>query len=493
MESSAALRPCVRLASAALSKRTCAGLWVWLTWLLALGGRVAPALAQEPPAPPAPAAEAATADPQQTLSDRVAKLEADLAAQRGELEQLRAAGSRETGAELAAIISQSEQVGAGETSSEPLLRAYGFADVGLQRMWADPQIAGYISESDKTTFVLGNLNLYLDAQPSKDIRLLAEVRFGLSPNGAVVRPQGGLSTGAAVDTTVTDPSAANSGFTSIRWAGVIPQRAHIDWTPSDAFNVRMGLFLNPYGIWNVDHGTPTRIMVSEPLFLSAQLIPNQLLGVEVYGTTPVLPWTIGYNLHVSNGRTTGQIDFSDSKALGGRLFLSTRFPYAFKVGISGYMGDSEVVPGIPVSRKVTVASNEYAFSADLSLDIGRLRIRSEFVASWVYYETGKRPQVFGLPTADAMRIGTYLMLAYQLPWYGIEPLLMCEFLRVPVPRVIPIGEGLFMPAVGLNVYFTPTTMLRTQFAVAHGFDLGADAIKVEGFGYQAVSRLITAF
>jgi hypothetical protein len=70
---------------------------------------------------------------------------------------------------------------------------------------------------------------------------------------------------------------------------------------------------------------------------------------------------------------------------------------------------------------------------------------------------------------------------------------MCEFLRVPVPRVIPIGEGLFMPAVGLNVYFTPTTMLRTQFAVAHGFDLGADAIKVEGFGYQAVSRLITAF
>jgi hypothetical protein len=197
-------------------------------------------------------------------------------------------------------------------------------------------------------------------------------------------------------------------------------------------------------------------------------------------------------VHVSNGRTPGQIDFSDSKALGGRLFLSTRYPYALKIGISGYMGDSENVPAVAATRKITMALNEYAFSADLSLDIGKLRIRSEFVASLVIYEDGKRPQFFGLPLADAMRIGTYLMLAYQLPW-GIEPLLMCEFLRVPVPRVIPIGEGLFMPAVGLNVYFTPTTMLRTQFAVAHGFDFGSDAIEPQGYGYQAVGRLITAF
>lgn len=513
MESSAPIRPSVRPVSALLTKHACAGLWVWLTWLLALSYGVAPVLAQ---APAEPATERAAAPPeaaavrpgpattsgspdvsadaeQPTLASRLAVLEAELAAQRAELEQLKAAGSDGTASELAALISQSEQGGTNETIAEPLLRAYGFADVGLQRMWADPEVAGFISESDKTTFVLGNLNVYLDAQPSSDVRLLAEVRFGLSPNGAVIRPQGGLSTGAPVDTTVTDPSAANSGFTAVRWAGVIPQRAHIDWTPSDTFNVRMGLFLNPYGIWNVDHGTPTRIMVSEPLFLSAQLIPNQLLGVEVYGSTQLLPWTIGYHLHVSNGRTLGQIDFSDSKALGGRVFLSTRFPYTFKIGISGYMGDSESVPQVPVTRMSTIVMDEYAFSADLSLDIGRLRIRSEFVASWVFFEKGKRPLLFGLPTADAMRIGTYLMLAYQLPWYGIEPMLMCEFLRVPIPRVIPVGEGIFMPAVGLNVYFTPTTMLRTQLAIAHGFDFGADAIKPEGFAYQAVSRLITAF
>src|SRR5262245_45272686 len=146
MQSSAPIRPYVRLVSAALSKRGCARLWVWLSWLLALGNGVAPVLAQEPaqptaatPEPPPPAAENTVT--QQTLSDQVAKLEAELAAQRVEIEQLKAAGSQDTGAELVAIISQSEQGGSSETIEEPLLRAYGFADVGLQRMWADPEIA----------------------------------------------------------------------------------------------------------------------------------------------------------------------------------------------------------------------------------------------------------------------------------------------------------------------------------------------------------------
>ena len=50
-----------------------------------------------------------------------------------------------------------------------------------------------------------------------------------------------------------------------------------------------------------------------------------------------------------------------------------------------------------------------------------------------------------------------------------------------------------MPAVGLNVYFTESTMLRTQVAVAHGFDFSADPIEPKGWVYQLVSRLITAF
>ena len=443
-----------------------------------------------PPSTPTPA-EPSVAE----MLKRITALEAEVAAQREELSAQReqTANKPQDQAALASLLADAQEERAPGADNEPQLRLYGFADVGLQRMWADKELADFAPESNKTTFVLGNLNVYVDASPSKDVRFLAEVRFGLFPNGGQERPKGLLNLGESIDTSISDPSAANLGFTNIRWAGVIPQRAHIDWTPSDLFNVRAGLFLTPYGIWNVDHGTPTRIMVSEPLFLAAQMIPSQLLGVELYGTTQLLPWTIGYHLHVSNGRMVGQLDFSDSKALGGRVFVSTRVPFGIKLGVSGYVGDSEDVLGAASNRKVNFAYDEHAFSADLSLDIGALRIRSELVTSWTYYETGKRPTVGGLPLADAMRLGAYLMVAYQLPWYGIEPLLMCEFLRVPVPRVLPVGEGVVMPAVGLNVYFTESTMLRTQVAVAHGFDFSEHPIESRGWVYQLVSRLITAF
>lgn len=463
------------------------GCWLWFVC-----GQ-APVLAQEPAAAPPDTA---------ALLERLNALEAEVARQREQLDaQQRALEAQPTepaepaadDAALADLIAEAKEDSSAATPDEPLLRFYGFADVGLQRLWADDEVAEISPETDKLTFVLGNVNLYLDANPSSDFRFLAEIRFGLFPSGSVSRAKGNWAFGPPIDTNVTDPSAANAFFTSLRWAGVMIERAHIDWTPSDLFNLRAGLFLTPYGIWNVDHGTPTRIMVSEPLFLSSQLIPSQLIGVEAFGTVAFLPWTLGWHMHVSNGRIIGQVDFSDSKAIGGRLYLSTRNPFPFKLGISGYLGDHEDVETTLSVRTTNYALNEYALSADLALDVGALRVRSELVVNWQIYEEGKRRVWAGSQSADVMHMGAYLVLAYQLPWAGLEPLAMVEFIRVPVPRLVPVGEGLIMPAVGLNVYFTPTTMLRTQMSVAHGFDFSSDPVDTEGFLYQAVARLITAF
>jgi hypothetical protein len=233
--------------------------------------------------------------------------------------------------------------------------------------------------------------------------------------------------------------------------------------------------------------------VSEPLFISAQLVPSRLIGVEAFGTLSFLPWTVGYHLHVSNGRTLSQVDFSDSKAIGGRLFISTRHPFVFKLGVSGYVGNAEDVETVLAVRRTNFELDEYSLSGDLSIDLGKLRIRSEVVVNWVRFEDGKRRVLAGVPLADVTHLGAYLVLAYELPWYGIEPLIMTEIIRVPVPRYLPVGEGMIMPAVGVNVYFTDTTMLRTQMSIAHGFDLSDDPVSPEGFLYQAVARLITAF
>jgi hypothetical protein len=487
--------------------------WCVLAWtgLLAapLGGPLPTLAAQSEPPPmaadaAAPSGTSAVAaesgEGAASLLQRLTALEAEvarqreqLAAQQAQLDAAQGGGEAVKPDEsLAAYITDADR-DADHVSDESRLRIYGFADVGVQRLWADKSINEISPETNKLTFVLGNVNVYFDANPSKDFRFLAEIRFGLFPDGSAPRPKGGWSFGGATDTNVSDPSAANAFFTSVRWAGVSPERVHIDWTPSDAFNLRAGLFLTPYGIFNVDHGTPTRIMVSEPLFISSQLFPSQLIGVEAFGAFQFLPWTLGYHLHISNGRTLGQVDFSDSKAIGGRLFLSTRNPIPVKLGISVYAGDSEDVETSLSVRTTNFSFKEYALSGDVSIDVGSLRIRSEVVVNWSYFDDGHRRVWGGTPLADVMHLGAYVVCAYQLPWYRIEPLIMAEFLRVPVPRLIPIGEGLIVPSVGVNVYFTDTTMVRTQMSIAHGFDFLSNPVHPDGFLYQAVARLITAF
>jgi hypothetical protein len=443
------------------------------------------------------------------LESQLAQQREQLDAMRSQLEQLKAAKPVAPGPALsapdavdpaadpalAALIADAgkESVTAPE-EQEAQLRVYGFADVGLQRIWTDKELAVLEGQTNELTFVLGNVNLYFDAHPWKDWRFLTELRFGLFPDDGVPRPAGSVSFDPAIRTTISDPTGSSGGFTILKWAGVYPQRAHIDWTPSDLFNLRVGLFLTPYGIWNVDHGTPTRIMASEPLISAAQLVPNQLLGVETFGTTPALPWTVGYHLHVSNGRTVGQVDLTDNKALGGRVFASTRDPFPIKLGVSGYWGSSEDAEHtVTGSRSTKFAFTEYSVAGDLSLDIGALRIRSELVVNWTIYKDGERQELLGLKMADTMRLGTYIVFAYRLPWLGLEPLAMLEWLRYPIPRALPVGEGVLMGSVGLNAYFTPATMLRTQFGLAHGVDLSANPVDAKGLLYQCVARLITSF
>lgn len=491
----------------------------------ALAQQLAPAAppraAQTPASPPPKAATASpTPAPAPTTADaaavqaRLEALEAEVARQREQLaaQQAQLDLAAQSGAatspaapaadavnpdELAAYLQNplptpEGEAEATEDGSAPI-RLYGFADVGLQRIWADKILAELAPETNKLTFVLGNVNLYFDASPSKDFRFLAEVRLGLFPDGSTPRPNGAWSLGERFDDGVSDPTAANAFFTSIRWSGISLERVHIDWTPSDQFNLRAGLFLTPYGIFNVDHGSPTRIMVSQPMFIACEIFPTQMIGVEAFGTLPFLPWTLGYHLYVSNGRTLGPVDFSDSKALGGRVFMSTRAPFPMKFGLSAYAGDTEDVENTLLGMQTNFSYDELALSGDVSLDMGALRIRSELVVSWTYWDDGKHWVWAGTALADVMHLGAYVLAAYQLPWYGIEPMIMAEILRYPVPRLVPIGEGLVVPSVGVNVYFTDTTMLRTQISIAHGFDLSDYPVHTKGFLYQAVARLITAF
>lgn len=391
---------------------------------------------------------------------------------------------------LAALIGDAEETAA-PAAFEPSLSLYGWSEFGAQRAWGGLNTTGLVG-TDGMTFVT-RTNLYIDAYPAPDARVLTELRFGLFPDGALDDDQ------KLIRTSASDLGSPYGGFGRLKWSGIVLERAQADWTPRDDFNVRAGLFLTPYGIWNVDHGAPTRITLTAPLFITLGLLPERQLGLEVFGTFAPLPWTIGYHLYVGNGRTWGSNDPTDDKAFGGRIFARTRQPIAFTLGASAYTGtyhriDTAITlrpDGIDRVETTKIAMAEHALAFDVSADVGALRLRSEVLLRWVIYEDGKRevagPGVF---SSDAMHVGAYLMAAYQLPWWSLEPLAMIEWVRFPNI----IAEDAVLPSVGLNIYFAPTMTLRVQYTYAHLYDsTGPERDLPQGYNHFFAARFIASY
>ena len=87
------------------------------------------------------------------------------------------------------------------------------------------------------------------------------------------------------------------------WGGyTVIERAHLDWTDVSWLKVRVGNFFTPFGIWNVDHGTPTLISVQLPGLIQTRVMPIRQTGIQIYGNTFSGDWELGYMATVSNGR-----------------------------------------------------------------------------------------------------------------------------------------------------------------------------------------------
>lgn len=429
------------------------------------------------PATAAPPAATASPDDLQAIRTELEAQRAELAAQRTELEAQRQA------IEDQQVQSMVEDAGTATPSDEdePTLpveedkiQLYGFMDMGLQRTWGD-HVATTRAGSTETTFVVGNVNLYVDAKPVRDWRALTEVRFTLFPDGAELDYDSPFTDYTRMETTVVDVTSAGGGINEIQWGSIVLERAHIDWTAADWLTLRTGYFLTPVGIWNLDHGSPTLVALTLPAFMVVEEWPIHQTGIEAFGSFLSPPWSWGYHLYVANGRTPTQVDFTDDKNVGGRLWVRTTRPFRTQLGASFFVGSAsdeskEVIDltTLAVGRHTEWAYDEQGAAVDFAVDLDRLRIRSEVLMRQVYYEEGLREPRFNFgPAADRREWGAYFMAAYRLPWAGVEPFAVVDFLRWPTP----IGEAMILPSIGVNVHFNSAVTLKTQWTEVRFLDL----------------------
>lgn len=441
-----------------------------------------------PAAPPAASGDDSTAEDIEALKAQVAELQA-----------------KQEEAEMNALLADDNVDVEQET-----FRVYGFMDMGLQKNWAnEASLISALFDTNALTFATGNINLYFDFNPDPDWRGLAEIRFTMAPLGEIESFGGIAGDFERVSTEQYDPHA--SVINAPMWGGYsVIERAWIEWKRFQQMRVRVGNFFTPFGIWNVDHGSPTLISIAMPQMVQQKFFPLRQTGLQFLGSTFKGDWELAYRAWLTNGRTEqNPLDFSDSKAFGGRLFarkdggdLRAQFGASYHHGtVENKVVDITSAP--PISETIefnndsTWAYTENIIGVDVSLDIGDTRIRSEGVARSKVYDEGKRQDVGisspipGGQEANAWSFASYLLVAHQLPWWGLEPYLYAEVLQ----QHWGLPDGLISPSVGLNIRFSPVAQFKFQASRGYFFDWLDDPPGETGINNvtTVVSRLVLAY
>jgi hypothetical protein len=349
------------------------------------------------------------------------------------------------------------------------LNLYGFLDFTYsQQIGTKSAIVTWFP-----SFAVGNFNLYLASQFGPNWRSLAEVRFMYLPHGQLAG--GGIfdPDSSRVDTTVTDYADVGR---PLRWGGLEIERAWLEYTLDGYLTVRAGQWLTPYGIWNVDHGSPTVIGVYRPYIVGEGLFPEHQTGIELHGEFYAGNTQIGYHLTLSNGRgpTDAYLDLDHNKAVGARLFVETdELPGSLTLGVSGYRGNYtdrpdnpvvfDLVDGPVVGDAVTLRYRELAFAADLKWQWGDFLLQSEWILADTAYQDEVRPTttpIPGIPPAfapDARRVGYYVLAGYRTPWWNLMPFVIWQSYDNPLQ--VDVNEV----QLGVNLRPVPQVVLKAEY------------------------------
>lgn len=362
--------------------------------------------------------------------------------------------------------------GSGEAVAlDTAVKLSGFIDFSFLGLVGDDNWRTQIQPH--SAFFIGNLNLYLSKNITEDIRTFAEVRFLYLPNGSPNFVDGTYEVAAAYD--------YNESQSLIHWGGVEIERVYLEWRMHRYLSVRAGQYLTPYGIWNVDHGSPTIISVTRPFTMNIQLFPERQTGLEFFGRVALASeHSIGYHLTLSNGLgpATEFRDLDNNKAIGGRLYWSYDGLGALRVGVSGFYGQDSTAhltrevsaeAKLHLDEVVDAQSDVLALAGDIQWRYAGLLLQIEILTQQRKFTAGGRGgfvhPLLGeyIASPDHFSYGGYVLGGYRFSWLGIMPYGILSTLEYVEPtqqsQVNTVGVQ-----VGLNIRPLDAVVLKLEYA-----------------------------
>ena len=446
-------------------------------WVLSALSFVSIARAQEAPAPSISQEVPAVASVEVAPVEAAQQEPAPPAAGTEPAPDADAASSADTG-ELSAEELAAMGFGTAPEGGAPLvdtsLKISGFIDVTYSAQ-AAPENSFWRGLGNRHgSFWVGNVNLYISKNLTESVRTMFEVRFTYLPNGTP-------NLGAAGGTFNTNAADYNEAGRTQRWGGIIMQRAYLEWSAHSAATLRVGQYLTPYGIWNVDHGSPTIISIMRPFIIGAQMFPERQTGMQLFGRISVsADNAFDYALTVSNG--FGPIseyrDLDKNLALGGRVaWLYEGFGQLSLGGSWLIAKDSSAIESLTLlsdghigyNETVTQQSDVLSLAADLRWKYEGLIIQGEMITQQRNFTNSGRlgglSPIAGnqwIAPKDATSWGWYALAGYRTPWLGTMPYVI--FTQNRIYDLALLGDApAYAVLVGLNIRPIDAVALKLEY------------------------------
>lgn len=460
---------------------------------------------------------------EETGSDQIEQLVQAVSAQKERIDTLeqRDAESRKKVEELEEQLTevkeeqetaQLDAMGAGEDfSNEKKLEVYGFFDTTFVKNFLEKDSPYTLYVPKNSSFFMSSVNLYFKSQMTPTLSALVETRLLFLPHGweesyptvVVMNNADGTQTTMLTegeyqrtDTGVRDQASMSWH----RYGGIGIERAHLTYKPFDWLGFKVGRYLTPYGIWNIDHGTPVLIPIRTPYLQTRESVPLAQMGAQIFGRFyPGPDLFFDYAVTLSNGR--GPIDtimdLDENKGLGLRLKLSYEGKnFTIAAGAYGYWGDYtdsekhlyvQVNPSLEIdasadlpvqSRIMTTESyREMALASDLLIEFFGVRLQGEYIRRRVDYDNvtplesidvlfsgGNLTET--LYTASFIGNSFYGLIAYTLPldkW--ISPVKITPFFMYENVEDNDTLNRSALQAIsgGLNIKPSPFVALKVEY------------------------------